>query len=278
MLGLDVSASSDLTANGGHWAWFGNLDRDPDAETLFLYHPVSHDPAGASLVCFGKGGREKWRFAAGRPVSDGLGAYTRDYSIASFLVADESGHPNQFVLLSNHGRVIGEYWHSGHLPELNVADITGDGRPEILLAGVNSGYSQATLIALDPARLSGASSQPAGDTHQLQGWRPAAEKARLLFPRSCVNRVLEESNRVTRLLVRDGLTEVTVSERSSNPPNRAIYTFGANLRIVNVRFSEEWRREHRKMELNRVLRHTLTDRELRTLATPQSITRLPAGS
>lgn len=99
---------------------------------------------------------------------------------------------------------MGEYWHSGHLPHLSVADIDGDSHPEILLAGASSGYRQATLIALDPGRVFGASSEMDGEALQIQGFRPAREKARLLFPRSCVNRALEESNRATRLVVRDG--------------------------------------------------------------------------
>lgn len=279
-------AYADQVAKGDRWAWFGNLDRDPEVEMLFVYHPVGRDPAGASLICYGKGGREKWRFSAGRPVSDRAGAYSRDYRIATFLVADVagtgspqilvssqhvSGHPNQFVLLSSDGKVLGEYWHSGHLPELNVADLDGDGRLEILLAGVDSGYREATLIALDPAHATGASQQPAGDVHQLQGFPPAAEKARLLFPRTCANRTLDEFNQAAHLIVRDGLIELAVTERDGDPANRAIYTFGANLRVANVRFSDEWRRYHRELELKRVLDHPLTDEEMQRLATPEII-------
>lgn len=71
---------------------------------------------------------------------------------------------------------------------------------------------------------------------------------------------------------------MTVSERASEPANRAVYTFGAQLRIANVRFSEEWRIAHRELERNRMVDHPLNDAELRASATPRVITGVPAGN
>jgi hypothetical protein len=283
---LSTGVYAERASRGEDWAWFGDLDGDRGVETLFLYHPTSRDPAGTSLICFGEDGREKWRFSSGKAVSDRKGTYSRNYVISSFLVRDiagtgsrqvlisshhVSGHPNQFVLLSNKGEVQGEYWHSGHLPELNVADVDGDGRQEILLAGVNDGYRQATLIVLDPKRVSGASVQRSEDTSQLQGFAPAAEKARLLFPRSCINRKVDESNQVSGIHVSDGLIEAVVSEQNARPGSDMIYTFERSLHLTSTHPSEGWRRRHIKLESNRIIDHPLVDDEARGWGTPQVI-------
>jgi len=66
-------------------------------------------------------------------------------------------YPDQVVLLSTDGRVLREYWHSGVLTQIALADVDGDGKNEIVLGGVNNGYRAATLIVLDPGGFSGAS-------------------------------------------------------------------------------------------------------------------------
>jgi hypothetical protein len=253
---LAAEAYAERTSRGDRWSWFGNLDRDPGVETVFVYHPSIHDPAGDSLICFSERGKEKWRFSVGRSIADRSGPYSRNYRISSFLVAkvrpDDapqilvsshhvSGHPNQFVVLGHDGRLLGEYWHSGRLPELNVADLDGDGRPEILLAGTDAGYRQATLVALDSERVFGAAVEPPGDLHQLQGLPPAQEKARTLFPSVRGNHAPGESNRVTRMTSRDGIVEVVVHARNDCADCEVVYTFGGNLRLRSVRISEALR-------------------------------------
>ena len=65
-----------------------------------------------------------------------------------------------------------------------------------MLGGVAEGYEQATLVVLDHRRVSGASTQPPGDHHQIQGLPLGTEKAVALFPRSCITAKLEEHNRL----------------------------------------------------------------------------------
>src|SRR5258708_38109213 len=58
-----------------------------------------------------------------------------------------------FTLLNSDGKVAGEYWHNGHLSFRALADLDGDGKEELLLAGVNNTQGQATLVVLDLDKL-----------------------------------------------------------------------------------------------------------------------------
>lgn len=265
------------SASGELWFWVGNLDGDPGLETLFLYHPISRDKAGTALICFDQNGREKWRFLPGRIVSDETSTYSRNYTVASFMVADVapakfaevlvsshhiSSYPNQFVVLSSAGSVLGEYWHSGHLTRLDVADFDGDGREEIMLGGFNSGYRQATLILLDPAKLAPAAARPDGDPHTMRGFGPAREKQRVMFPRTCLNAKFEEFNWVRNFTIREGFIHVGVSEWRDDPDYQVIYTLDKHLRVTDVRFSESLTRAHRRLESRGDIDHALSAEEI----------------
>src|SRR5258708_39019554 len=66
--------------------------------------------------------------------------------------------PNQIAVLDSNGKTISEYWHSGGLIDMVLADLDGDGREEIVATGIANGHDhQATLVVLDPDRVFGAS-------------------------------------------------------------------------------------------------------------------------
>src|SRR5581483_7734550 len=93
-------------------------------------------------------------------------------------------NPNQIAILDADGKLVSEYWHSGHLLTVIHADIDDDGQPEVLLAGVNNGYGLATLIVFDPRNVRGVSTQP---FRQLLDCEPGSELAVVLFSRTCVS-------------------------------------------------------------------------------------------
>src|SRR6185503_12491898 len=93
---------SPQSSSSQPWFWIGNLDGDAGVETLFLYHPISRDKAGAALICFGADGHEKWRFLPGRIVSDAVNTYSRIYTITSFIVANVAPSAFSEVLVSSH--------------------------------------------------------------------------------------------------------------------------------------------------------------------------------
>jgi hypothetical protein len=162
-------------------------------------------------------------------------------------------HPNQVALLSPSGKLLGEYWHSGRLPNLEIVDLDGDGTPEILLGGVSTGYRSATLVALDPAAVRGASAEKETPEDQIVGFAPATEKARLLFPRTCINRVPDRYNAVGWLTVRPKQVRGQVWERRVPASSRPsiTYTLDWNPRVTAVTASDRPRSLHHELEASR---------------------------
>jgi len=79
------------------------------------------------------------------------------------------------------GKVVGEYWHPGHLLHLAHVDLDGDGREELLLAGVNNGHHAATLVVFDPSNVSGTADQLT-DSRFSSGTSKAPRSTYSFFP------------------------------------------------------------------------------------------------
>ncbi len=164
--------------------WIGDLDGGGRSEVLFLQHPAG-DPMSHSttLICYSDRGKERWRWHPGRalPELEGNPAAFRTVGLAVLKAAPgkrrrivlSSTHmpfyPDQIAVIDANGKTISEYWHSGHLYALTLADLDGDGREEIVAAGISNGYRQATLVVLDPDRVFGASTEAARPEIQLHG-------------------------------------------------------------------------------------------------------------
>jgi hypothetical protein len=175
-------------------------------------------------------------------------------------------HPNQVALLDGTGRLLGEYWHSGHLDALDVGDADGDGKPEILLAGVNNGKRAATLVVLDPERVSGSSTQEAGDASQIRGFPLGTEKRVLLFPRTCINRLLHLYNQAKMVRVEGATVQVRVQENGEDRPCAAFYTLDRNFRATRVVLSDGYLAMHRQLEASGRLDHPFHEKEAGQLA------------
>jgi len=253
---------ADAYRGRGRTLWFGDIDGDGSTETVFAYHPEAQGEAGTSLICFGADGGERWRFTAGRPVSDQTENFDGIYEGTDFAVADfgprlgrmavitshhVTGDPNQVALIDGHGKVRGEYWHSGHLDSIAISQVDDDGVPEVLLAGVDGARQLATLVVLDAGRFWGAS-DGAGTRFQLRGLSRAREKAVLWFPRTCVNRLTELYN-VARNVRPDGDGyDVYVQEQPDDGGAAVIYTLARDLSVMR------WKMTDRLLALHAALR------------------------
>lgn len=247
--------------------WTGDLDADGHQEVLFVRTPQA---AGASyLVCLSDLGEERWRFVPGRPVSSPVQSFADRYFIRDFIVAPlgEGGapaivvtsaqspyYPNQVVLLSGRGKLLGEYWHSGYLEHVAV------GGNNIYLGGISNSYKAATLVVLDPKHVTGASVEVDHD-HQLLGFPPAHEKARVLFARTCINRAFEPYNWVGDLTVDEDAVSVLVVERRPPAPGSVWYHFTPDLALRSYSLDDHFRSYHAELRLTRELDHDLTPAE-----------------
>lgn len=254
---------------------FADLDGDGGVETLFVHLPIDFASVGATLFCFADDGAIKWEFVPGRTVRDTTGReYCPPYFISNVQIIPfpkstprilvSSNHylhnPNQIVMLDPGGALMSEYWHSGHLLSVTHADLNDDGVEEILLAGVNNGYRQATLVIFDSSNVSGASTQPG---RQILGFSPGTEKAVVLFPKTCLSKIAPY-NRVMELrITRERRIVVVVAEGISEArnPGVMIYEFDFGLNIVNARPDSHLQENHRLLETQGLLDHAWTEEE-----------------
>jgi hypothetical protein len=183
-------------------AWRTNTplvhDIDSDGATEVLFVLITNTAEGASagyqLICFGPDGTERWRYTPGRKTRwqdrqfDAL--YTIWWVLAPLSIdgqprllvsASNTFFPCQLSLLdATDGRLVGEYWHFGALLSGIVLDADGDGRPEVLAAGVNNPGPGNGAPAIVELKLPLPPSRPEVAT-VFDGPRPR-EAAYALFP------------------------------------------------------------------------------------------------
>jgi transcriptional regulator with XRE-family HTH domain len=253
---------------------FADFDSDGGVETLFVYVPLEFSSVGTTLFCFAQDGSLKWQFEPGGKIADTRQEYFPPFFISNVLIVPVLGsgtrilvssnhylhNPNQIAMLSPSGKLVSEYWHSGHLLTVTRADLDGDGIEEILLGGVNNGYRQATMIVFDPREISGASAQP---DRQILGFPPGTEKAVVLFPKTCLART-SPYNRVQTLWVtkeRRIVVPVVEGVSEAKNPGVMIYELDFGLNVVSARPDSHLQESHRILEEEGQLDHAWTEEE-----------------
>jgi transcriptional regulator with XRE-family HTH domain len=254
---------------------FADLDGDGYVETLFVHVPLDFASEGQTLICFTEDGKIKWEFVPGKAVKDSTGReYVPPYFISNVHIVPfakssprvlvSSNHylhnPNQIAMLDIDGKLTSEYWHSGHLLCVAHADLDGDGIEEILLAGVNNGYRQGTLVIFDSFNVSGVSSQPG---RQILGLTAGTEKAVVLFPRTCVSKDAPYNRVMALHVTRERRIMLAVAEGVSEArnPGVMIYELDFSLNVVNARPDSHLQEAHRALEIQGALNHSWTEEE-----------------
>jgi hypothetical protein len=272
---------------------WGDIDGDGRPETLFAYLPLQPARNGTALLCFSQTGKILWRFTPGRAIPDAPQTLLPPYLIrgievilpgprspARVVLTSQHyySYPNQVAVLDSHGKLVGEYWHAGHLLHMAQADLDGDGNQEILLTGVNNGHNLATLVVLDPHRLSGASPTPEGDPPRFQGLGPGAEKAVVLFPRSCLARQAAFTRAQALWTSKDRIIVLVLqgtSDDEHNSPGYLVYELDYKLNVLGVTPSDSFQTSHRELEAKGQLDHRLSSAEIDNLRRVQVIRRNP---
>jgi hypothetical protein len=256
--------------------WFGDLDGDGHSEVLFLYHPAA-DPKSHSttLICYSDSGKERWRWTPGRVLPE-LDSFPSIYITMGFGVLQ--GTPNQprrIVVMSRHeyyyptqiavvdadGKTLSEYWHSGHLFHFNLASL--DGREEIIASGISNGYHEATLLVLDPDRVSGASTETARPEVQIHGMGAPHERYRLLFPRSDLNKDLYLYNEGLGAVVSPGRIQIDVKECWLTVANGCtiIYGFDENFKLLSASAEDTFLNAHKQVYSKSKIDHPFSTKE-----------------
>jgi hypothetical protein len=239
--------------------WFGDLDGQGRTDVLLLYHPaITPRSHSTTLICYSDRGVEKWRWTPGKdlPELSGVPATYRTVALgvlkataktpARIVVSSihDPWYPNQIALLNSQGKTISEYWHSGHLDHLTLADLDGNGREEIIATGIANGYHRATLIVLDPDRVFGASVEAGRPELQLRGMGNPQERLRVLFSRSDLNKALSVYNAGGEVTVDRGNVQLSVLECLQPPGCLMWYQFERNFHLTAVYADEQFRSTH----------------------------------
>lgn len=244
--------------------WIGDLDGDGKREVLFTY-ATNLQQANSELFCFDSGGRVRWRYKPGREVRSRKEGFPPPYFIRSVMVVESAkgrspvllvagnhgfAYASQIVALSAEGKVVREYWHSGHIAAAAAADLNRDGRPEVYLTAAHNATQSVAVIALDPEDFGGASHEENPD-YQLLDLGPARELGRIILPRSEISRRMHEPAFNGEVAVRPGRISVAVDQfwPQREAPGRAqvVFEFGGGLGLLGVDFDSKFRLVYEEM-------------------------------
>lgn len=253
---------------------FADLDGRGRTSVLFVYLPPAPGPHSSTLICYSDQGKEKWRWTPGKDLPELLGD-PATYRTAALAVLKPTGDkptrivaasshavwwPSQIAILDANGKLLSEYWHSGHLDSMAVADLEGEGKQEIVAVGVNNDYLQATLVVLDADRIFGASAE-VRPQFQIHGLGAAQERLRLLFPRSDLNKALFSYNMASDLTVEQTSIRFDVMECITPPGCQVWYEFNKSFRLISAYPGEDFRSSHVRFYQNRKDAHAFSAEE-----------------
>ena len=237
---------SFITDNSKAWTLEPLLlikDFDQDGRREILFAPVTTDELKiGQLILFDDRGGKRWIHEPPPPSRVGNRVFAGEY-VTSFVEArdlDGDGRleiiwcshsrgefPTLTILLDAADRTLGEYWNAGQFNEIAFADLNGDGREEILLAGQNNEYRRPCLVVLEAGDMKGCS--PQSPPYQFEGCPPGREKFYLLFPLTPVDELTGPGVTVDLLDVLDNWTLQLTSSISGIQ-----YFFDFSLRLIKA--------------------------------------------
>lgn len=261
--------------SGGRNVWIGDLDGDGRNEVLFAPWSGRPEAPVGPLFCYNDDGRERWRFTPGRTLRTIGQQFDPPYSVygigagrlgrdGRMRVVVSSGHflhyPAQVTLLNPGGQAVREYWHAGHLQHILITDLDGDRKNDLLLAGTNNPAKTATLLVLDPDQPSGA--LPEDDpTFRFQALPRTNPAARLLFPRSCLNTLLEPFAHAVGLWREPNDITLDVQHNSNGTLADVYYHLNNDLTIKSMNIGSNFEATHHRLYTTGALDHELNNNE-----------------
>jgi hypothetical protein len=264
----------------GPHIWFADLEGKGHTSVLFSYSRAGTPlkPQSSTLICYSDRGKEKWRWNPGRDLRE-LNGSPATYMTHSLQILKATKNrpvkivvasqhfpwwPMQIALVDSNGKTISEYWHSGGLEFMALADLDGDGKQEIIATGVANGYDhKAALVVLDPDKVFGASTETRPE-FQIHGMGTAHERLRLLFERSDLNRALNQFDIAMQPTFDNGILRLTVAE-CITPPTYGCpiwYEFDKNFHLIAAfAGGDEFRSAHNRFYQTGKDAHTLSAEE-----------------
>lgn len=265
--GWKVFDTRDKRAGHGFGPLFADLNGDGRREFLVPLADSHTNPF--HLLCFTERGELRWLHAPKVTARVAEREYPGPWLLRAVVPVprrDSGGHhiftawshhshyPAVARLLDFQGVVLRDYWHSGHITSALALDM-GDGRGTLIYApGIANGHRQATLLVLHPDRFAGASHEE-NPAYQILGHPGAVEEARILYPRSWLNRRTRQYNVAAGMIPTDSGLVVEVLELFGSPDEfpaaSLFYRLGQGLRLESVDWSDGMPHHYAKLSEER---------------------------
>jgi hypothetical protein len=199
-----------------------------------------------------------WEFKAGRKIKFGQTEYSSDFWIRGFDICDLDNngsqeiiliahtlhfYPTRLVVLNTKGKVLGEYWNSGQLGDMDFADLNGNGKKEIIAAGQNNEYAKACIVFFDPNHLKGDSPQ-INSEYKCDELSSGSELFYILFPRTDLDLLENPAESIRSIEIQNNRQILGLTYISG-----IYFRFDFNLNLKGVRLSHRFERLHNKLFL-----------------------------
>lgn len=151
-----------------------DLDGDGQREVIIGFDKNSPVPNRGDVVCFAYSGEIAWRYHPGETVHYGDNVYDDFFNVSQIFtydfdsngkdeivaVGNQTFFPNYIVVLTDSGKMLSKFWHSGNIYDLAAFEVfPQNNAKELVIGGLNNEYGQGIVIVLDPFRSIGASPQ-----------------------------------------------------------------------------------------------------------------------
>ncbi len=159
-----------------------------------------------------------------------------------YCLAENQFSPSYLARMDPSGKILGEYWHFGHLRYLYEADLFHAGRQQLIVSGTNDLDDTAhnefgVIIVLDPEKITGKTTSTAVTGFGLQ--KSGAELYYIRLPRVDMNYAYND--RLFASLIKqlgNGLLEVNISNKLDSSADDYIWfkiLFTPDMKAISAR-------------------------------------------
>jgi len=233
-------------------------DINQDGKVEVLFTPKTNDDYNnPGLYCLNWKGKSLWHCRPGRELQFGAHVYSPEYRIFCLELCDINndgclevfvitGHmiqsPSQLVVLDCLGKVSGEFANWGRLFDISFLDHEGDGKKEVLIAGVNDEYRAGFLALFDSSNIKGSS--PQTESAACKDCGAGSERYYLIFPRTDVDEILapDKESIESMQVLRNG--QVQLCTAISN----IFFILDSQMRLLDVQGSDSFWLRHRELK------------------------------
>jgi hypothetical protein len=249
------SGTNSPTGPGTYFTRVTQTDLDADGSDELL---VTRELPNTNhvLYCFNARGDVLWTRSLGRTVQTAVETLEPPFQARGFEVLrgfpdgiprivtvafHHLWYPSQLQILDIQGRILGEYWHSGHLTAFTLFDLDLDGHPELIVAGINQASKSAEVAVLDPFHLTGASSEE-NPAFQFLNMPTGVERARFVLKPSHISRLTAAYNVPVALFPKRDTLLLDVHEGTGvgTPGNALTYEFNRQLQVLSISPSDQF--------------------------------------